>query len=106
MIALTPPPRSGCHSHRRCGERALRNVLGNLLTAHETHHERCADPVVVEVVATQVRNRGNHACLHNRDAGDIGRYCHRKRGHAADVGHETLRRGKTHVVIDVQGYLS
>jgi hypothetical protein len=78
-------------------------VFGDLLAAHQTHHECGAYPVVIEVVAAQVRNRCNHADLHGGDPGDVGGDGHRKRGQAADVGHETLCGGKAHMVIDDRG---
>jgi hypothetical protein len=78
-------------------------VFGDLLAAHKTHHECGAHTVVIEVVATQVRNGGDHADLHGRDAGDVGGDGYRKRGQAADIGHETLGGGKAHMVIDDRG---
>ena len=68
------------------------------------HITKCgADPVVIEVVAPQVRNRSDHPDLHDCDAGDVGGYRHRQRGHATDVGHEALRRGETYMVVDDRG---
>ena len=92
--------RCGGDRHRRGRQRALGDPPGDLLAAQQAHHQCGADPVVVEVVAAQMGDRGDHPDLDHGDAGDIGRDRDRQRRQPTDVGDETLRRGEADMGVD------
>ena len=90
----------GRHRHRGAGELLLLDHGEHPLLAEQAGQDAVADPLVVEVVAAQVRDRGHHPALDQRQPGDVGGHGDRHRHQAADVGQEALRTGEPDVVLD------
>ena len=92
--------RRGGQRHRRRGQLALLDQRVDGVLAEQAGQDRVADPRVVEVVAAQVRDAGDHPALDQRQPGDVGRDGQRHRDQAAEVGDEALRAGVADVVLD------
>ena len=77
------------------GQLALLDQAVDDVLAEHRGEDRVADPRVVEVVAAQVRDAGDHPALDQRQPGDVGRDGERDRDQAAEVGDEPLRRRRS-----------
>jgi hypothetical protein len=90
--------RGQCHRRRR--ELLLLDQLVDVVLAEHAGEDGVAHARVVEVVAAQVRDPGDHPALDEGQPGDVGGDRERGGHEPADVGDEAPGAGKAHVVLD------
>ena len=92
--------RGGGDRHRGGRQLAALDERVDGVLAQQAGEDGVAHPRVVEVVAAQVGDAGDHPGLHQREPRQVGRDGHRRGDEAADVGHEALGAGVADVVLD------
>ena len=87
--------RRGRQRHRWRRQLLALHQLAHRLLAQQADQDGVADARVVEVVAAQVGDAGDHPALDQREAGDVGRDGERHRRQPAEVGQRSPGRRRT-----------